>query len=285
MTGRGRGLLYIFTTVVFATVVWMAPAQAAESTHSLNITASVPDTTPILSNPAVQFSGIAAPGAVVEILRGGVLQGTIIADTDANFVLILSDQPVGDQTYILTAKDNTGLALSSLTFLLNLQPGSTTVISGAFLGPTIKIDKPTFKFGEQATISGHTAPDSAVSLTVSSVAPKTFTVQADSNGAWSRIINTKDIGAGLHSAKARAVISSIVSAFSPEVTFTVSPFDPGEGKSKSDINTDGRVNLIDFSIMMFYWHQHKPANPRVDVNGDGYVDIIDFSIMLYQWKV
>ena len=50
-----------------------------------------------------------------------------------------------------------------------------------------------------------------------------------------------------------------------------------------DINKDGSINLVDFSILMFYWHDTPPANPCADINKDGTVDLRDFSIMLYWW--
>jgi hypothetical protein len=48
----------------------------------------------------------------------------------------------------------------------------------------------------------------------------------------------------------------------------------------ADLNCDGLVNLIDFSILLFHW---GTSNPIADINGDGTVDLIDFSIMLFNW--
>ncbi len=52
----------------------------------------------------------------------------------------------------------------------------------------------------------------------------------------------------------------------------------------TDINLDGRVDTIDFSIMLAYWNALPPYNnPRVDINKDKKVNTIDFSILLYYW--
>lgn len=48
-----------------------------------------------------------------------------------------------------------------------------------------------------------------------------------------------------------------------------------------DFNCDGRVNLQDLSIMLFYWD--KPQRPY-DINGDGRIDLQDVSILLYYWS-
>jgi hypothetical protein len=52
----------------------------------------------------------------------------------------------------------------------------------------------------------------------------------------------------------------------------------------ADLNGDGKVNSIDFSILLYYWKTKPPfKNQNVDINHDGKVDAVDFSIMLYQW--
>lgn len=50
-----------------------------------------------------------------------------------------------------------------------------------------------------------------------------------------------------------------------------------------DINKDGSIDIVDFSILMYFWHQTNPSNPCADINKDGVVNLIDFSIMLYWW--
>jgi uncharacterized membrane protein YgcG len=52
-----------------------------------------------------------------------------------------------------------------------------------------------------------------------------------------------------------------------------------------DFNCDGKVNAIDFSILLFYWKKKGPfANKKVDINNDLKVDSVDFSIFLYNIK-
>ena len=47
-----------------------------------------------------------------------------------------------------------------------------------------------------------------------------------------------------------------------------------------DLNKDGKVNLVDFSILLYYW---KTTHHEADINIDGIVDLADFSIMMYCW--
>ncbi len=52
----------------------------------------------------------------------------------------------------------------------------------------------------------------------------------------------------------------------------------------ADLNGDGKVNSVDFSIMLAFWKTTGPfKNPAADINQDGQVNSIDFSILLYQW--
>jgi hypothetical protein len=56
----------------------------------------------------------------------------------------------------------------------------------------------------------------------------------------------------------------------------------GECKEASDLNCDQYIDIVDFSIM-YYWFDKDNPPTRVDLNKDGKVDIYDFSIMAYYW--
>jgi hypothetical protein len=51
----------------------------------------------------------------------------------------------------------------------------------------------------------------------------------------------------------------------------------------SDLNYDGRVNVVDVGILMFYWG--STARPAADINQDGIVNSIDAGIMMSQWTI
>ena len=63
------------------------------------------------------------------------------------------------------------------------------------------------------------------------------------------------------------------------------PTTPEASYSSADFNRDGKVNSVDFSILLAFW-QKQPLfkNPYVDINKDNKVNSVDFSILLYQWK-
>lgn len=50
----------------------------------------------------------------------------------------------------------------------------------------------------------------------------------------------------------------------------------------ADANCDDVVDLIDFSILAF-WYKKVGAPDKIDLNHDGKINLIDFSIMAYYW--
>ncbi len=252
------------------------------------ITALVEDTTPPpLPDTAVIFRGIAYPNSRVTIQRNGETLVVVPADPAARFDVKLSNQVPGAVTYTVFASDAQGLAGSPMDFSLQLTLGSTVTLSGIFLGPTIQADKDQLRLGDTVTLLGVTAPQSDVTIIVASEQDRMFTTTADANGAWVRQVVAQDIGIGDHTARAKAVSpQQEVSSFSKSVAFSViaGPAEPCDGKNRADINCDGKVNLTDFSILLFYWRQREPANARADINGDGTVNLTDFSILLFNWS-
>ena len=92
---------------------------------------------------------------------------------------------------------------------------------------------------------------------------------------------TKPLTEEEHTTKSRATFESLVSPFSHVLQFFVGKGGP---LKTADENKDGKVNIVDFSIMLFWWNTKQAKGLGIaDINGDGKVNIVDFSIMLFQW--
>ena len=64
----------------------------------------------------------------------------------------------------------------------------------------------------------------------------------------------------------------------------VVPEVPSSSCIGADLNRDGKVNSVDFSVMLSFWKTPSPfKNVCVDINTDKQVNSVDFSILLYQW--
>jgi len=61
--------------------------------------------------------------------------------------------------------------------------------------------------------------------------------------------------------------------------------DPLSILSMIDLNGDNRIDMADFSILLFYYGQSGSQIAFIDFNRDGIVDLADVSILLYYWTV
>ncbi len=240
---------------------------------------------PVSSGASVSFSGRAYPASGVTILKDGQVAVTTIAGPDARFSSSLSDLTAGSYIFSVYADDKNGNRSGLFTFPVSLTAGATATVSGIFLAPTIDLDKTQVKQGELVTVVGYTAPGSEVTIQVDSAVPQLFKTSADSDGSYAYDVATSSLELGDHTAKSKAAQGGQITAFGKLVSFTVgdktvtkSPAVPLTG----DVTGDGRVNLIDFSILA-YWYKRASPPARVDLNGDGQVNLIDFSIMAFYW--
>ncbi|MCK4800344.1 hypothetical protein KAS31_05175, partial [Candidatus Parcubacteria bacterium] len=92
------------------------------------------------------------------------------------------------------------------------------------------------------------------------------------------------IKGGDHSVRSKAVSpESEISPFSQSLKFKLLEEKEEKVSQGADLNSDGKIDLVDFSIMLYFWEQSDPSNIYVDMNSDGIVNLTDFSIMMYYW--
>jgi hypothetical protein len=153
--------------------------------------------------------------------------------------------------------------------------------------PSIKVTPDPVNPGTVLKVSGYSIPNAAVTIEnqndKTSATLKTFTTASDSNGAWSVNIPTDGFSIGTWKVRAKAKQeSSGISTNYSNYTF----YGVGQPVTQrtADLNRDGKVNLVDFSILLYWWNTDGGnSNPPADINADGRVSLTDFSIMLFQW--
>lgn len=257
--------------------------STAASSVVVSVTATVSGAPPEETPTEVHFSGRAYPGSTVHIKKNGTEIATTVADPLAMFDVQLTVDP-GSVTFAIYATDTDGMDGKAFQVTLMLAEGSTTTVSGIFLAPTIDIDDVNYSVGETITIFGQTVPNSDVTVTVSSN-PTMQDVTADSSGVYQSqfVAGSGNLVVGAHTGSSKATApDSQVSETSGTVAFTIGQA-ASCGAGPGDLNCDGRVDLVDFSILLYYWNQQNPELQAADINGDGVVGIVDFSIMLYYW--
>lgn len=276
---RRRYLCIIAILIVAPLIVCAAQVMISASVGE--------DGPPTPPDTVVIFRGIAYPNSRVTIEREGVVQVEVPVDPAARFDITLGEQTPGTFTYTVYGSDEDGRVGNSMNFRITLAEGSTVTLTGIFLGPTIEIEETQYRIGDTITVFGRTAPESDVTLfvDVESDDTKMFATSSDEDGLWIRQFLATDVGIGSHSAQAKAETDlEEISDFSDSVSFSVSEqVTQCTGKNHADLNCDGKVNLTDFSILLFFWKQTNPANSRADINGDTIVNLTDLSILLFNW--
>lgn len=241
----------------------------------------------VLAEPetTISFNGKAYPNSKVTLLKNGEIIASTVAGNNANFEITLSKIAAGSYVFFLYSEDYQGRRSTPLTFPITVTDGIITRVSGIFLAPTIETDKKEVKKGDNLVIFGQSASQAEVVISVNSSEEKFFKTNADQNGLYSYQLDTSFLDFGEHSTKSKSSVDQIISAYGKIALFTVSDkniFHDKKAKMRTDLNEDGRVNIIDFSILA-YWYKRAEPPAEIDFNRDGKIDLADFSIMAYDW--
>jgi hypothetical protein len=171
----------------------------------------------------------------------------------------------------------------STTF--DVTQGAVTNLNGIYIPPTIWTENPKVNPGDVMVLSGQTIPNATVEVSIDN-GQKTLTATSDASGLWSINFDTSTVSTATHTAKARFVTGTgtlkTESSYGTALSLAVGV--EGKATVNSDLNRDGKVNLIDFSILIFWWGTPGGnSNPPADINQNGRVGLEDFSILLFNW--
>jgi hypothetical protein len=229
--------------------------------------------------------GMAYPDSEVKILKDGKEIARVKTDTKGNFSYQTTDITPGVNSLSFWADDKFGLRSILYTLTFEVMPNAVTTVRGAYLPPTIGVEKNVVKKGEMLKFFGQAIPEAKVLVYVSSPEETVQETTSKKAGEWDLLFNTSPLTEEImHTAKSQYKTNvegaTVVSGFSKFVTFYVGKTAPSGACPGADLNQDGKVNLTDFSILLYYWGGN---NPCADQNQDGKVNLIDFSIMMYYW--
>lgn len=239
-----------------------------------------------ITTTGITFTGRAYPMSHVTILKDGQIAITTIAGPDASFSVTLSNLSTGNYTFSVYGEDNAGNRSTLFTFPTYFTYGSNAMVGGIFLAPTIDVDKSEVKKGDNIAIFGQTAPSSNVTISVHSSQELFKQTTSDANGVYLYNFDTVPLEFGNHATKSKTAFLNEITSFGKTVSFLVGDKNILKQEkacaSKGDLNSDCKVNLVDFSIMAF-WYK-KPSPPaKVDMNNDAKINLVDFSILAYNW--
>ena len=160
-------------------------------------------------------------------------------------------------------------------------------MSNINVAPSILVEPDPVNPGETLTISGYALPNATVYIEngkLRSSIIKELTVTSDDKGAWSTTLDTSSFSVATYQVRAKSKQDGGAETNWSEYTYYGVGGD-AEVPINADLNRDGKVNLIDFSILLFWWATDGgDSDPPADINRDGTVSLTDFSIMLFNWS-
>lgn len=239
----------------------------------------ITDTRPPITS--ISFSGSAYPGARVVVLRNGFSYLSKETDSSGRFFIEDKKAVAGTYTFSVKAHDTSGRESAPITFSIIIPKGRAVFVEDIIIPPTIGISSPNISSTGAVTISGETLPGVSMEIFV---AENKYTTRSDSLGVYRQSISP-NLSNGFYVVRARPLLGDGIDRFSAALSLrigdTAGIFNPSE-VPKWDLDGNGRVDLIDFSILAFWYRKGNPP-ASVDLNGDGVVDLQDMSVLAYYW--
>jgi hypothetical protein len=240
----------------------------------------------------IVLSGRAYPGSAVTVLKDAQIVATTVADENAEFQVLVKGLSAGTYIFSLYSEDNKGVRSSLFTFPVSVTKGILAKIDSVFVAPTITADKIAVKKGDPIVLFGQSFPASEITLEVNSAEQFFVKTKADREGVFLYNFDTTVLEFGEHHARARSTADLAISSQSSAYEFAVGTENIYANElrncsKKADFNADCRVNLVDFSIVAFWYLRSLTSDFALreleHLNGDGKVNLVDFSIMAFYW--
>lgn len=241
---------------------------------------------PYLQTGEVTLDGQTFPSAKLVFLRDGKVAGEAMADVTGHFNRTFSQLERGTYTWGVYAQDSNGKNSGTYNSVTFINARTNNIVAPIYLSPTIAATS-SVELGSDITIEGYAIPRLPVRAVMNrkgaaaSGQVLVATTTADGAGRYRITLRSSALAKGTYEIKAQTIISEKdQSLFSPTFFVGVGEAANLDFTNRSDLNKDGKVNLVDFSILLFHW---RTSDPIADINQDGTVNLTDFSIMLSNW--
>ena len=237
-----------------------------------------------LGDTQINVRGTGYPLQTINFLVDTETVGSVRSDSDGDFEFATEVSP-GTATLGIWANDSEGTRSITLNNTFDVTQGAITNINGVILPPTLRLISQNVDPGAIITVAGQSVPNADIELHVDDSSP-VLSATANADGDWSIELDTGQLSIAEHILRARSVTGNppltTESSFSSSLQLFVGV--EGQASTPSDLNRDGFVNLIDFSILIFWWQTSGgDSDPPADINGNGTVSLEDFSILLFNW--
>lgn len=237
-----------------------------------------------LGDTIINIRGTGYPGSTINFLLDTESVGTVRADNDGEFEFSVEAEP-GTATVGVWSTDNENVRSITQNNTFDVTQGAITNLSGIILPPTLRAENQNADPGSQVLIEGQGPPDAQIEIHIDD-SDVVETVQTNADGDWSFLLDTGTLAIAEHILRARSLVGNppltLESGFSTSLQLFVGV--DGQATQPSDLNRDTFINLIDFSILIFWWQSNGgDSDPPADINQNGNVGLEDFSILLFNW--
>ncbi len=238
-----------------------------------------------LGDTSISVTGSAYPNQQINFLIDTKAVGSVRANSTGRFEFATEVSP-GTATLGVWANDSSGVRSITLNNTFDVTQGAVTNVSGLILPPTLSLSNTKVSPGSIVTVSGQSIPNAKIEIQVGNSSLRTETTTADSAGKYSYQLNTTSLRNAQYPVKVRSITGTapllVQSGYSTIVQLFLGV--DGAPSTPSDLSKDGKVNLTDFSILIFWWQTSGgDSNPPADISGNGKVSLEDFSILLFNW--
>jgi cysteine-rich repeat protein len=232
----------------------------------------------------ISVTGIGYPGQTINFLLDTRAIGAVRAGTTGRFEFATEASP-GTATLGVWALDFNGRRSITLNNTFDVTQGAVTNMSGLILPPTIFVASPNVIPGSTMSITGQSIPTAKIDIHFNN-SEIVESTQSGPDGRYTLTYNTSRLRNAEYTIKARSVTGTAPlltqSSFSSSLQLFVGV--DGKATTPSDLSRDSKVNLTDFSILIFWWQTPGgDSDPPADINSNGRVGLEDFSILLFNW--
>lgn len=237
-----------------------------------------------IGDTQVSVSGLGYPGQTINFLLDTKSIGTVKANAQGRFEFATAASP-GTATLGVWALDYSSKRSITLNSTFDVTQGAVTNVRGLILPPTLSVANPTVIPGTPIAITGQGIPVAKIEIhfNKSEIVESTT---SGTDGKFTLSLDSSKLRNAEYSIKARSITGTAPlltpSSFSSSVQLFVGV--DGVPTTPSDLNRDAKIDLIDFSILIFWWQTAGgDSNPPADISGNGKVSLEDFSILLFNW--
>lgn len=234
-----------------------------------------PDTTNIY------FGGYSFPDATISYSLNGDVISTIQADTSGYFEGIYPSVEAGENTFSFQAENYEGDESHLVSYAYTVQTTSPVYISGIVLPPILDVSS-------EGDLEGIAIPGSEIQIFGVDLSDQSLhivnTISVNPDGTYAIEFDLRDptvydqyyVGCewkGLDCGFSQVVEVQMVGDSYKFV-----------GEVFADFTQDVEVNFVDFAFIRAAFLSGK-NNPVYDLNKDGTINLVDFSLLNYQWTL